>query len=103
VALPTPIGDINGGGIALAEGYLYVTIGQFTNAVASYDLTLAPHTLPVNAFAGLFVPRGIAYDPSDAEYYVGNGGSTVTVYDAAGSTVPASGGFPGDYGPSGVA
>jgi len=103
VALPTPIGNINGGGIAFAEGNLYVTIGQFTNAVRSYDLTLAPHTLPANAFAGLFVPRAIAYDPNDAEFYVGNGGSTVAVYDATGSTVAASGAFPGHCGPSGVA
>ena len=103
VALPTPIGNINGGGIALAGGYLYVTIGQSTNAVRSYDLTLAPHRLPPNAFAGLFVPRGIAYDPHDAEFYVGNGGSTVAVFDATGSTVATSGAFPTHYGPSGVA
>jgi sugar lactone lactonase YvrE len=101
--LPTPIGNINGGGIAVASGKLYVTIGQPTNTVASFDFALAPQALPPSAFAGLSVPRGIAFDPSAAQFYVGDGAATVNVYSAAGASVTVGGGFPGNYGPSGVA
>ncbi len=101
VGLPVPIGNINGGGIGLASSDLYVTIGQYTNEVVSFDLTLAPHT--VGAFAGLSVPRGLAYDPNNQQFYVGNGASTVNVYNATGSSVATSGNFPNYYGPSGVA
>jgi hypothetical protein len=101
VGLPVPIGNINGGGIGLASNDLYVTIGQFTNEVVSFDLTLVSH--PAGAFAGLSVPRGIAYDPNNQQFYIGNGASTVNVYNATGSSVATSGSFPGYYGPSGVA
>jgi hypothetical protein len=103
VALPTPIGNINGGGIALSSNDLYVTIGQFTNAVTSFDLTLSPHALPAGAFPGLSVPRGIAYDTNNQWFYVGNGAATVNVYGSTGSSIATGGGFPGAFGPSGVA
>ena len=103
VLLPGPIGNINGGGIELAGEDLYVTVGQFTNAVASYSLTLAPQALPAGAFAGLSVPRGIAYDVANGDFYVGNGAATVNVYGGSGAAVAVGGGFPGFFGPSGVA
>ncbi len=104
VALPGSIGNINGGGIAVAGSQLYVTSGQPTNHVSSYNLaTLQPVTMPFGAFSGLDVPRGIAYDPGTSEFFVGNGGSQVTTYNASGGAVSATGGFPGQYGPSGVA
>jgi hypothetical protein len=102
-SLPTPIGDINGGGIAYAAGDLYVTIGQFTNSIAEFDLALNPQSPSSGAFAGLGVPRGIAFDSANSLLYVGNGAATVTVYGLGGSTMTPSGAFPGFYGPSGVA
>ncbi len=101
VAVQSPIGDINGGGIAYANGDLYVTIGQFTNTLNAYSLNLQPATLAAGAFPGLSVPRGIAYDPLDNQFFVGNGAASVNAYTAAGVPVPAA--FPGHYGPSGVA
>jgi alpha-tubulin suppressor-like RCC1 family protein len=101
--LPAPIGDINGGGIALGSGELYVTTGQPTNSVSAFDLTLARRALPSGAFSGLSVPRGIAFDPSDGEFYVGNGAATVNVFSATGAALSVTDGFPGYYGPSGVA
>lgn len=103
-AMPTPIGALNGGGMALAAGDVYVTIGQHTNRVSAYDATtLAPHSLPSGAFAGLSVPRGIAFDSNVSEFFVGNGAATVNVFDASGGAIAAAGSFPGHYGPSGVA
>jgi len=104
VAVPTPIGALNGGGIAVASGVLYVTIGQPTNAVSAYTTSLAPQTLPGGAFSPLAVPRGIVYDPNDSEFYVGNGATGGTpVFNASGSPVTVTGGFPDSYGMSGVA
>lgn len=103
IAVPSPIGNINGGGMTLAAGSLYITTGQPTNEVSSYELTLVPQALPASAFSGLSVPRGIAFDPDDGEFYVDNGAATVNVYGAAGASVAVTGGFPGFYGPSGVA
>jgi hypothetical protein len=104
VALPTPIGDINGGGIALASGNLYVTVGQPANSVVSFTTGLAPVASPESSsFSGLDVPRGIAFDSHNNQFYVGNGGASVNVFDALGNPVSASGGFPSHYGPSGVA
>jgi hypothetical protein len=103
VAVTTPIGALNGGGIALASGLLYVTVGQPTNAVSAYSLSLAPQTLPVGSFHGLDVPRGIAFDSNNDEFYVGNGAASVSVYGATGATLPAVASFPNHYGPSGVA
>jgi hypothetical protein len=106
VAVPSPIGALNGGGIALASGLLYVTIGESTNAISAYSLTLAPQILPAGSFSGLEVPRGIAFDSHNSQFYVGNGGPTLNtagVYDANGMPVNATGGFPSSYGRSGVA
>lgn len=102
VALPTPVGDLNGGGIALASGNLYVTIGQPTNSVVSFTPALAPSALPAGSFAGLDAPRGIAYDTVSSLFFVGNGAASVTAYDPNG-TAAQEGLFPFHYGPSGVA
>lgn len=103
-SLPTPIGALNGGGMTLASGAVYVTVGQQTNRVSAYDATtLAPHSLSASAFAGLSVPRGIAYDSNVSEFFVGNGAATVNVFDASGGAAAPTGSFPGHYGPSGVA
>jgi hypothetical protein len=59
VAVPSPIGPLNGGGIGLAGGVVYVTVGQPTNAVSAFTTSLAPQTLPAGAFSPLAVPRGI--------------------------------------------
>jgi hypothetical protein len=104
VQLPGTVSDINGGEVEVANGNVYVTLGQPTNQVVAYtQSSLAPVSLPSGAFSGLFVPRGIAYDTNDNRFYVGNGGSTVTVYDQNGAPVSTTGGFPGHYGPSGMA
>ncbi len=103
VAVTTPIGALNGGGIALASGLLYVTVGQPTNAVSAYTLALTPQTLGPGSFSGLGAPRGIAYDSSNDQFYVGSGAASVSVYGAAGAPVAVPGTFPNHYGPSGVA
>jgi hypothetical protein len=100
VAVPN-VSDINGGGIAFAAGNVYVT--SSAPSVTAYDLTLARKTLSAGAFAGLSVPRGIAYDCNDDEFYVGNGAAGVNAYRSAGATAATPGGFPNRYGPSGVA
>jgi hypothetical protein len=103
VSLPGTVGDENGGEIALANGNVYVTLGNTTNKVVAYtQATLAPVTLVAGAFSGLFVPRGITYDTHNNYFFVGNGGASVNVYDMSGNSVSAPGGFPGNYGPSGV-
>jgi len=108
VHLPGIVSDINGGEIALANGNVYVTIGGSTsipsNAVVAYtQASLAPVALGSGAFAGLSVPRGIAYDSHNNQFYIGNGGASVTVYDVNGNTVAVTGGWPLHYGPSGMA
>lgn len=107
VQLPGVVGDLNGGEVALANGNVYVTLGastQTANKIVAYTQAgLAPVTLGSGAFGGLETPRGITYDTNVNEFYVGNGGSTVTVYAANGNAVSVSGSFPGHYGPSGMA
>jgi hypothetical protein len=102
--LPGTVSDINGGEVALANGNVYVTLGQPTDRVVAFtQSSLAPVSPSAGAFSGLFVPRGITYDTNADRFYVGNGGSTVTVYDQNGASVATTGGFPGHYGPSGMA
>ncbi len=101
VLLPTPIGTINGGGIAEVSGNLFVTIGQPTNSVVSFTTALAPNALSAGAFPGLSVPRGIAYNTLHSLFFVGNGARSVSVYDASGAPVRDDL-FPEHYGPSGV-
>ena len=72
VHLNGTIGNLNGGGIALAGNTVYVTLGQPQDAVVAFSTTtLAPVSLPPGAFPNLFVPRGIAYDPRNKLLYVG--------------------------------
>jgi hypothetical protein len=104
VALPTPIADINGGGIGFASpDSLFVSIGSPSNALAKYDLQLNKVMLKPGAFPGLNTPRGVAYDCNDGDVYVGNGGGNVPVADTNGTSVSLKGNFPNNYGPSGVA
>ena len=105
VALPAPIGALNGGGIALASGALYVTIGSPRNEIAAYSPGLAEQTLPDGSFVPLSVPRGIAYDCHDDVFVVGSaaagGGWSFTT---AGKRVAIEdGGFAPGYGTSGIA
>ncbi len=104
VQLPGSVGDLNGGEVALANGNVYVTLGSPTNAVVAYTQAgLEQVELGNGAFSGLNTPRGIAYDVHAKRFYIGNGGAGVNVYDQDGNSVSVSGGFPGNYGPSGVA
>jgi hypothetical protein len=112
VSLPFVVGNINGGGITTDANNVYVTIGATTSnflsgGVVAYDkTTLAPVTLANGSFSQLATPRGIVYDPHNAQFYVGNGGTTVTVYDKAGtflSSFPRGPGSDAIYGPSGIA
>jgi hypothetical protein len=112
VSLPFVVGNINGGGITTDANNVYVTIGATTSnflsgGVVAYDkTTLAPVTLANGSFSQLATPRGIVYDPHNAQFYVGNGGTTVTVYDKAGTFVfsfPRGPGSDAIYGPSGIA
>jgi len=104
VAVPGPVSNINGGGITVAQGNVYVTMGQPRNSVVAYSaLTLQPVTLPTGSFSGLSVPRGIVFDTHNNQFYVGNGAAGVNVYDVNGTSLTVPGGFPGTYGPSGLA
>lgn len=104
VSLPGTVGNLNGGEIALANGNVYVTLGQPTNQVVAYTQAgLQPVALPSGAFSGLFVPRGLTYDTHSNVFYVGNGGAGVNAFDQSGTSIATPGGFPGRYGPSGVA
>jgi DNA-binding beta-propeller fold protein YncE len=111
VSLPSiaasSIGNLDGGGITVDDHNIYVTLGEPANSVVAYDKhTLAPVTLAAGAFGGLFVPREIVYDAHNQQFYVANGGSTVTAYDASGAPVSTSftqGPTSGIYGPSGIA
>jgi hypothetical protein len=100
VMLPQPVGAIYGGGIALASGNLFVTLTG--DSVASFSAGLEPRVLASGAFAGLKVPRGIAFDTNNQRFYVGNGDAHVQVYDMAGTAVTVGGTFSNTYGPSGV-
>jgi hypothetical protein len=107
VALPAgsaaSIGALNGGGITTDANNVYVTLGQPANRVVAFNKTnLAPVALAAGSFASLNTPRGIAYDPHNQQFYVANGGSTVTVYNGTGVQLGTT--FTtGIYGPSGVA
>ncbi len=97
------IGNLNGGGITVDANNVYVTLGAPSNSVVAFNkFNLQPVSLPSGSFAGLDTPRGIVYDSNNRQFYVGNGGSTVTAYSAAGAPLAIS--FPSAvYGPSGVA
>jgi DNA-binding beta-propeller fold protein YncE len=105
VALPGPIAGLNGGGIALASGGLYVTIGSPANKVVAYGTDLLPRSLSIRAFDYyLDVPRGIAFDCHDERFVVNNGVGNTQPFSATGAPIlPGDGGFAPYYGPSGVA
>jgi DNA-binding beta-propeller fold protein YncE len=99
------VGNLNGGGITVDPNNVYVTLGAPSTGVAAFNrVTLAPVTLPAGAFANLNTPRAIVFDPANAQFYIANGGSTVTVYGATGTYLS---GFTQSssaiYGPSGIA
>ncbi len=98
------IGNLNGGGITVDATNVYVTMGAPSTGVAAFNRsTLAPVTLASGSFGSLSAPRAITYDPLNSQFYVANGGSTVTVYGATGaflSTFSQSSGAL--YGPSGI-
>jgi len=62
-----------------------------------------PVPLGAGSFSQVNVPRGIVYDERNAQFYVGNGGSTVTTYGASGNFLGSFNGTGAIYGPSGVA
>jgi hypothetical protein len=110
VALSTPVNNLNGGGITTDANNVYVTVGATSNgpinqtpgAVVAFDkITLAPVTLPAGSFSNVNTPRGIVYDAHNSQFYIGNGGSNVTIYNASGGYLSAI--TNGVYGPSGVA
>jgi hypothetical protein len=102
--LPGSVGDINGGGMTLAMDTVYVTLGSPTNAVVAYSRELGAVSLAQGAFAGLSVPRGIAYGCAAGTFLVGNGAAGISAFSASGSPVnEPDGGFQPYYGPSGVA
>jgi len=112
VQLPLGISNINGGGITTDATNVYVTIGQsrsgyLSGAVVAFDkTTLAPVSLGAGSFAQVATPRGIVFDPHNSQFYVGNGGTTVSVYGASGnylSSFPRGPSADAIYGPSGVA
>lgn len=109
-ALSTPVNDLNGGGITTDANNVYVTVGATANgplnrtpgAVLAFNkTTLAPVTLAAGSFSNVNTPRGIAFDANNSQFYIGNGGSNVTVYDASGTYLSAI--TANVYGPSGVA
>lgn len=99
------IGNLNGGGITVDASNVYVTLGAPSTGVAAFSrTTLQPVTLASGAFSNLNTPRGIVFDPANSQFYVANGGSTVTIYNATGgylTSVNQTGA--GIYGPSGIA
>jgi len=108
VALPGPassVGNLNGGGITVDANNVYVTLGAPSTRIVAFNrTTLAPVFLSVTAFTNLNTPREIVFDPANSQFYVANGGSTVTVYGAGGvylSSFNQTGS--GIYGPSGIA
>jgi hypothetical protein len=105
VVLPTPIGSLNGGGMALASGAVYVTIGQPRNAIVAYSPGLAPQTLPDGSFEPLSVPRGIAYDCHAGVFVVGSAAAGGRwAFSTTGARVAiVDGGFAPGYGTSGIA
>jgi hypothetical protein len=105
VALPTPIGSLNGGGMALASGALYVTIGQPRDEIVAYSPGLAQQTLPDGSFEPLSVPRGIAYDCNAGAFVVGSAaaGGGLSFTTAGKRLAIEDGGFQPGYGTSGIA
>ncbi len=108
VALPGTVGDLNGGEVTIVDDasahYVFVTLGTPTNRFVAYtQVGLQPVALPDADYSALNVPRGIAFDSHNGALYVGNGGSTLTAYNVDGTDFSTPGGFPGHYGPSGVA
>ncbi len=99
------VGNLNGGGISVDANNVYVTLGAPSTRIVAFNrTTLAPVTLSAGQFTNLNTPREIVFDPANSQFYVANGGSTVTIYSAAGvylSTFNQTG--PGIYGPSGIA
>jgi hypothetical protein len=110
VALSTPVNNLNGGGITTDANNVYVNVGATATsaidhtpgAVVAFDkVTLAPVTLPTGSFSNVNTPRAIVFDAHNSQFYIGNGASNVTIYNA-------TGGYLSDitsavYGPSGVA
>jgi hypothetical protein len=103
VVLPSSVGTGGGGGIAFAGGNLYVTIAEPTHQVASYGPELFPHMLPPFSFGGLAAPFGFAYDDGNGQFYVTSRSSIPGVYDAVGTALLPSAGFPGLFWATGVA
>lgn len=108
VALPGPasVGNLNGGGITVDANNVYVTLGAPSTRIVAFNrTTLAPVFLSVGQFTtALNTPREIVFDSANSQFYVANGGSTVTAYGAGGvylSSFNQTG--PGIYGPSGIA
>jgi DNA-binding beta-propeller fold protein YncE len=104
------IGYLNGGGITVDANNVYVTLGTSSASplgpmVAAFNRnTLQPVTLASGAFTNLSVPRELVFDPENSQFYVANGGTTVSVYNAAGTYLSTFNQFgPGIYGPSGIA
>jgi hypothetical protein len=109
-ALSTPVNNLNGGGITTDANNVYVAVGATANgplnrtpgAILAFNkITLAPVTLPAGSFSNVATPRGIIYDSHNSQFYIGNGGSHVTVYNASGTYLSAI--TSNVYGPSGVA
>lgn len=99
------VGTLNGGGITVDANNVYVTLGAPSTGVVAFNRTsLAPVSLAAGAFTNLNTPRGIVFDPINSQFYVANGGSTVTVYNAAGTYLSSfNQSSPAIYGPSGIA
>jgi hypothetical protein len=105
VAVPGPVGPLNGGGLTTAAGAVYVTNGQPANSVSAFALDLTPIALPGGSFSPLDAPRGIAFDCYDQQFFVSNGGGgSWHDYGLDGGYVnEADGAFQPTYGVSGVA
>jgi DNA-binding beta-propeller fold protein YncE len=99
------IGNLNGGGITVDANNVYVALGSPSTGVAAFNrTTLEPVTLAAGAFSNLNTPRAIVFDPTNSQFYVANGGSTVTIYNATGAYLSSF--YQNDtgiYGPSGIA
>ncbi len=98
------VGNLNGGGITVDATNVYVTMGAPSTGVAAFNKsTLATVTLANGSFSNLATPRAITYDPLNSQFYVANGGSTVTVYGASGAYLSSFSQSSGAlYGPSGI-
>jgi hypothetical protein len=97
-----------GGGIAVADGKLYVSTAA--PGVVAFELDLTPVNLakgsfpwPPPALPGLTVPRGIAYDAANSELYIADIGYGVVAFSLSGARETLTGTFPNGFGPSGIA